>query len=59
MRALFLLLALSLSTCLHVGISDDITVGGLSSGAFMAVQVHVALSQVVKGVAVFAGGPYY
>lgn len=31
---------------------------GLSSGAFMAVQFHVAFSSIMKGVGVFAGGPY-
>lgn len=36
-----------------------ITVSGLSSGAFMAVQVHVAYSSWVSGAGVFAGGPFY
>jgi poly(3-hydroxybutyrate) depolymerase len=31
---------------------------GLSSGGFMAVQLHVAFSSSMKGVAVFAGGPF-
>lgn len=31
---------------------------GLSSGAFMAVQFHVAFSSMMRGVAVFAGGPF-
>lgn len=31
---------------------------GLSSGAFMAVQFHVAFSASMKGVAAFAGGPF-
>jgi poly(3-hydroxybutyrate) depolymerase len=31
---------------------------GLSSGAFMAVQFHVAFSANMKGVAAFAGGPF-
>lgn len=35
------------------------TVSGLSSGAFMAVQFHVAFSGTVRGVGVVAGGPYY
>lgn len=40
---------------------DDskITVGGLSAGGFMAVQMHVAFSSMYSGAAVFAGGPYY
>lgn len=32
---------------------------GLSSGGFMAVQFHVAYSSIMKGAAVFAGGPFY
>ena len=35
------------------------TVSGLSSGAYMAVQFHVAFSGSVRGVGVVAGGPYY
>jgi poly(3-hydroxybutyrate) depolymerase len=31
---------------------------GLSSGAFMAVQFHVAFAASMRGVAAFAGGPY-
>jgi poly(3-hydroxybutyrate) depolymerase len=34
------------------------SVSGLSSGAFMAVQFHVAFSASVRGAAIFAGGPY-
>jgi predicted esterase len=37
----------------------EVSVSGLSAGGFMAVQYHVAFSASVKGVAVFAGGPYY
>ncbi len=35
------------------------TVSGLSSGAYMAVQYHVAHSARVKGAGAIAGGPYY
>lgn len=35
------------------------TVSGVSSGAYMAVQFHVAYSAVVKGAGALAGGPYY
>ncbi len=35
------------------------SVSGLSSGAFMAVQFHVAFSSMMKGAAIFAGGPFY
>jgi poly(3-hydroxybutyrate) depolymerase len=36
-----------------------ISVSGISSGAFMAVQYHVAHSARVMGAGVVAGGPYY
>jgi poly(3-hydroxybutyrate) depolymerase len=39
--------------------AKNVTVSGLSSGAFMAVQFHVAHSSVVRGVGILAGGPYY
>jgi poly(3-hydroxybutyrate) depolymerase len=39
--------------------ADSVTVSGLSSGAFMAVQFHVAHSSQVSGAGVLAGGPYY
>ncbi len=39
--------------------AERITVSGLSSGAYMAVQIAVANSARVGGVGVFAGGPYY
>jgi poly(3-hydroxybutyrate) depolymerase len=35
-----------------------IGVAGLSSGAYMATQVHLALGARVSGAALFAGGPY-
>jgi len=35
------------------------TVSGVSSGGYMAVQLHVAHSSRVKGVAALAAGPYY
>jgi poly(3-hydroxybutyrate) depolymerase len=35
------------------------TVSGVSSGAYMAVQFHVAHSAWVQGAAAIAGGPYY
>ncbi|MDR0528812.1 MAG: hypothetical protein LBG69_04290 [Zoogloeaceae bacterium] len=37
----------------------ETTVSGISSGAFMAVQLGVAHSASVKGVAATAGGPYF
>lgn len=39
---------------------DQISVSGLSSGGYMAVQMHVAYSATFrKGAGVVAGGPYY
>jgi len=39
---------------------DGVTVSGLSSGGFMAVQLHVAYSATFKrGAGIVAGGPYY
>jgi hypothetical protein len=37
----------------------ELTVSGLSSGGYMAVQMHVAHAARVKGVAAIAAGPYY
>lgn len=36
-----------------------ITVSGVSSGAMMATQMHIALSDLVGGAAMLSGGPYY
>ena len=38
---------------------EEWTVSGLSSGGYMATQLAVAHSANVRGVGVFAGGPYY
>lgn len=38
---------------------DEITVSGISSGAYMAVQMAVSDSAIVKGVGAISGGPYY
>jgi hypothetical protein len=38
--------------------TSRVTVSGLSSGAYMAVQLSVAYSSLFSGVAVIAGGPY-
>ncbi|HYE36940.1 hypothetical protein [Methylocaldum sp.] len=35
------------------------SVSGISSGAYLAVQFHVAHSGIVRGAGVIAGGPYY
>jgi len=39
--------------------TNRISVSGVSSGAMMATQLHVAHSAVVGGAALLAGGPYY
>ena len=38
---------------------SEVTVSGVSSGGYMAVQFQVAYSQMVRGAGVLAGGPYY
>jgi len=39
--------------------TSAITVSGISSGGYMAVQFQVAYSAMVRGAGVIAGGPYY
>jgi poly(3-hydroxybutyrate) depolymerase len=39
--------------------TNQISVSGLSSGGYMAVQFDVAFSSVVRGAGIIAGGPYY
>jgi len=41
------------------GDPNQVTASGLSSGGFMAVQLHVAHSAIMKGAGIVAGGPYY
>ena len=44
----------------YLGASKSLlTTSGISSGAFMAVQLHVSYSYKVSGVGVVAGGPYH
>jgi hypothetical protein len=38
---------------------SDTTTSGLSSGGYMAVQVHIAFSSVFNGSAIFAGVRFY
>ncbi|XP_063786147.1 poly(3-hydroxybutyrate) depolymerase-like [Pseudophryne corroboree] len=40
-------------------LDGTVSVSGLSSGSFMAVQFHVAQSRKVVGAGLFAGGPFY
>ena len=64
MKALFALLMVSAQAAaeplpaLHAA-RDGITASGVSSGGYMAVQLHVAHSANVAGVGVIARGPYY
>ncbi len=39
--------------------ADRISVSGISSGAYMAGQLHIAHSALFRGAALLAGGPYY
>jgi len=39
--------------------ADRVTVSGISSGAYMAGQLHVAYSGLFSGAGLLAGGPYY
>lgn len=39
--------------------ASKVTVGGLSSGGFMAVQMQVAYSSMFSASSVWAGGPFY
>ncbi len=39
--------------------ASSVTVSGLSSGGYMATQLHVAWSSLFKGAGVIAAGPYY
>ncbi|MBL8481677.1 MAG: hypothetical protein JNJ60_05740 [Rhodocyclaceae bacterium] len=39
--------------------ADDVSVSGISSGAYMAIQFGTAFSAQVTGVGATAGGPYY
>lgn len=62
MRALLLLVcvpALAAEPLPALDAEKAVTVSGVSSGAYMAVQLHVAHSATVKGVGAIAGGPYY
>eukprot|EP00756_Hemistasia_phaeocysticola_P024191 Hpha_TRINITY_DN15933_c4_g8::TRINITY_DN15933_c4_g8_i1::g.72981::m.72981 len=69
---LLLLLRLNVAAAAGVAVNTSVTskleaynvdikgtsVSGLSSGAFFAVQMHVAFSDFIVGAGVFAGGPY-
>ena len=68
-RAVIAFVALSLAACGRQPVETDarpsldldrssITVSGISSGAYMAGQLHVARSGIIGGAALIAGGPY-
>jgi poly(3-hydroxybutyrate) depolymerase len=38
---------------------DRVTVSGISSGAHMATQLHIAYSDLFSGAGILSGGPYY
>ena len=42
----------------HGADSTQVSISGLSSGAFMAVQLHVAYSKSIMGLGVVAGGMF-
>lgn len=48
-----------LVSSLNIDASSPVTVSGVSSGGYMAVQMHIAFSASIKGAAIFAAGPYY
>ena len=52
-------LAMGLQACADEDTAGRITVSGISSGAYAAVQAHVALSSTISGAAAIAGGPYH
>ncbi len=54
MTKLILLFLISFSA-----FAQQITVSGISSGAYMAQQFHTAFSSQVNGVGIVAGGPYF
>jgi len=51
---IIILLVLCFGTC-----AQNLTVSGISSGGYMAVQLHVSFSSKINGVGVLAGGPYW
>ncbi len=55
-------LAMGLNACADEGkkgTTGRVTVSGISSGAYAAIQSHVALSSTISGAAAIAGGPYH
>jgi poly(3-hydroxybutyrate) depolymerase len=43
----------------HEGLRNRISISGVSSGAYLAVQTHIAYADKIGSVAAIAGGPYH
>eukprot|EP01117_Protostelium_nocturnum_P010309 TRINITY_DN3703_c0_g1_i1.p1 TRINITY_DN3703_c0_g1~~TRINITY_DN3703_c0_g1_i1.p1 ORF type:complete len:331 (+),score=85.78 TRINITY_DN3703_c0_g1_i1:160-1152(+) len=52
-------LCLLVSSILFNNVESKLTISGISSGGFMAVQFQVAYSYSVSGAGIMAGGPYW
>lgn len=61
MNLALVVLASALATLAVAGepAQPRVTVSGISSGAYLATQAHVALSATIDGAALLAGGPYH
>lgn len=55
----FILLLALFSSSLYAGTREDTTISGISAGGFMAVQMQLAFSDKIGGMASLAGGPYW
>ncbi|MCH8303348.1 MAG: polyhydroxybutyrate depolymerase, partial [Proteobacteria bacterium] len=61
-RTLLLLVAVCAAACgseAEPASRERVTVSGVSSGGYMAVQTHIALADRVSGAGIVAGGPYH
>lgn len=56
---LFSLLVICLASTAYAKVDPMHGVLGFSSGAYFAAQYQIAYSSVIRGAAIFAGGPYY
>lgn len=55
---LFCLMGLTLTANAYNINSEKITLSGISAGAYIAQQMHIAYADEISGVAIIAGGPY-
>lgn len=53
-----LLFSLNVSAS-YLKLDEKVTISGISSGGYMASQIHLAHSKIFSGVGIFAAGPYY